>query len=108
MLINLFFLLQVPLLFCGAEMAQVAGRNKAEAKGMLLLDSISYSLVVDELKPETRVIIGIFDQQYTVAEDPLPEQTTVRFNYINFALAYSRDETVDISHLLFAQIIVNG
>jgi hypothetical protein len=102
MFVGFFFLLQVPLLAWAAQVSQT------DAKGVLLLDSISYPIIMDELNPETRILIGIFSKKQTLLEEPLSLEGEVRNNYLNFVSAYAKDEGTDLSHLMFAQIIVNG
>lgn len=104
MFLSCLFLLQAPLLVWGIS---VSGKDKLEAPGVLLLDSITYS-IVEELRPETRVMIGIFDKKKTAVTDPLMLETQARANFLEFAQVYSRDPSSQIDHLLFAQIIVNG
>ena len=105
MILPLFFLLQAPLLVFSAE---VTGKNKAEAKGVLLMDSSTFPVLMEELRPETRMLVGIFDKKQTVMSEPLTLENEARFNFLNFVTAYRRDESADLSHLLFGQIIVNG
>lgn len=105
MIFNLFLALQLPLLIRGAE---VSGKDKSEVAGVLLLDSSTFPVLVQNLGPQSRMLVGIFDKRQTVVQDPPTLEGDVRHKFINFAQAYGRDETADVSNLLFAQIIVNG
>lgn len=105
MICSLFFLLQAPLLVFGAE---VLGKNKAESKGVLLMDSVTFPVLMDELSAQTRLLVGIFDKRDTVVSDPPTLEAEARFSFLNFAQAYNRDESTDLAHLLFGQVIVNG
>lgn len=104
-MLGLIFLLQVPLLALGAE---VVGKSKAETKGVLLMDSVTFPVLMDELSPRTRLLVGMFDKRHTVVSDPPTLEGDARANFLNFAQAYSRDESTQLNHLLFGQIIVNG
>ena len=86
---------------------ELDGKNKAEAKGVILLDSMTYPILLQAITRKTNVMIGIFDKKQT-AKDSKSLETIARNNYLNFVLDVSRDAKNDVKNLIFAQIIVNG
>ncbi len=101
-----------------AEQQRVLGKSALEGKGVLLLDPITYPVVVSHLSPELNVFIGIFDKRDSIATRPadqIPEDKSesvpveVRKRFLNFAVDLSRDEKAEgTDNILFAQIMVNG
>lgn len=101
------FLFLYAVLQQAAAAAADAFPEKNEARGVLLLDSMTFPLLTSLLVPQSKMMIGLFDKRQ-VSRDPNLLEASIRRTYLNFVLDAHRTPEVDVTDLIFAQIIVNG
>jgi hypothetical protein len=86
--------------------SSILGKDLAESRGMILLDAITYNIVVDHLEG-CDIMVGFFNKRDLRKGTSSPEFTS-RKAYLDFAIEAYSQPNVDLSHLVFAQVIVNG
>ena len=87
--------------------ASEKGKVQYEAKGVVLLDSITYPEVIYNLQPSSRVLVGFFEKQ-SLRIGFETEETNVRSRFLEFAIHARRTKDAVLPNLLFSQVLVNG
>jgi hypothetical protein len=86
--------------------SSILGKDLAESRGMILLDAVTYDIVVDHLEG-CNIMVGFFNKRDLRKGTSSPEFTS-RKAYLDFVIEAYSQPNVDLSNMIFAQVIVNG
>lgn len=86
--------------------SSILGKDLAESRGMVLLDAITYDIVLDHLEG-CDIMVGFFSKRDLRKGSSSPEHSS-RKAYLDFVVEAHSQTDVDLSNMIFAQVIVNG
>jgi hypothetical protein len=95
------------LLLPFVALAAEKGKINYEAKGVVLLDSITFPEVMNNLVPSLGVMVGFFEKQ-SLRSGFETDATHARSRYLEFAVHARRSKEANLPNLLFSQVLVNG